>query len=138
MQGMDYKQKIGKRIRDARVERGWKLRELADATDNVVSVSRLNNYEHGTRMLGPSEAVLLGKALGKKAAYFLGVDDVQTIITVEEEALVRNWRTLPENERMTLFRRIEVQAMRYRDPVTDQQVEKHIPIPKKKPRKVRS
>lgn len=128
---MDYKQKIGKRIRAAREERGWKLRELADATDNVVSISRLNNYEHGTRMPGPSEAVLLGKALGKRPAYFLGVDDVQIPISAVEETLLKYWRALPENERMAVFRSLETQAMRYRDPVQDAQVAKHLGIPKK-------
>ena len=129
MQPMDYKKEIGKRIRTARLEKGWKLRELAEATDNIVSVSMLNNYEHGARMPKPREAVLLGAALGKRPAYFLGVDDVQTTISTTEEALVRNWRTLPENERMKLFRQIEVQAMRYRDPVQDAQVERHLPVP---------
>lgn len=134
MQGMDYKEKIGNRIRAAREERGWKLRELAEKTDNVVSVSRLNNYEHGARMPGPQEAVLLGKALSKRAAYFLGVDDVQTVITTEEETLIRNWRTLPENERMQLYREIEVHSMRYRDPITDQRVERHMPTTKARAR----
>lgn len=131
MQGMDYKAKIAKRIREAREERGWKLRELAEATDNVVSISRLNNYEHGARMPGPAEAVLLGKALGKRPAYFLGVDDVQLPITAIEEDLIRNWRALPENERMAMARQLEVTAMRYRDPVQNQKVEQHLPkVPK--------
>jgi transcriptional regulator with XRE-family HTH domain len=131
MQGMDYKDKIAKRIRAAREERGWKLRELAEATDNVVSISRLNNYEHGARMPGPAEAVLLGDALGKRPAYFLGVDDVQMPISPLEEALVRNWRTLPENERMELYRAIEVNAMRYRDPVQPHIAQRNLPRPPK-------
>lgn len=131
MQGMDYKEKIAKRLRTAREERGWKLRELAEATDNIVSISRLNNYEHGARMPGPAEAVLLGEALGKRPAYILGVDDVQMPISSVEEALVRNWRTLPENERMEIYRAIEVQALRYRDPIQGHIVEQHTPrIPK--------
>lgn len=131
MQGMDYKDKIAKRLRAAREERGWKLRELAEATDNIVSISRLNNYEHGARMPGPAEAVLLGEALGKRPAYILGVDDVQLPITPMEEALIKNWRTLPENERMALFRQLEVQAIAHRDPVQNQVVERHLPKLKK-------
>lgn len=131
MQGMDFKEKIAKRIRAARMDAGLTLRKLAEATDNIVSISRLNNYEHGTRMPGPAEAVLLGEALGIRPAYFLGVDDVQIPITPAEEALVRNWRALPENERMDVFRQLEVKAMRYRDPVQNQIVERHLPrIPK--------
>lgn len=133
MQGMDYKKEIGSRIRKCREEKGWKLRELAAATDNVVSISRLNNYEHGTRMPGPLEAVLLGKALDRRAAYFLGVDDVQIPITAIEEKLVRNWRSLPENERMKVYRSLQAAALQYRDPVQDAEVEKHIPAPKKVP-----
>jgi transcriptional regulator with XRE-family HTH domain len=129
LRGMDYKIEIGKRIRTAREERGLKLRELAALTDNLVSVSRLNNYEHGARMPGPQEAVLLGKALGKRPAFFLGVDDVQTHISTQEETLIRNWRTLPENERMKLFRQIELASMQHRDPVQDAMVEKHLPVP---------
>jgi transcriptional regulator with XRE-family HTH domain len=127
MQGMDYKQEIGKRIRAARKDRELTLRGLSEATDNIVSISRLNNYEHGARMPGPQEAVLLGKALGKRPAYFLGVDDVQIPISTVEEALVKNWRTLPENKRMEIYRQIELQAMQHRDPVSDADVEKHIP-----------
>lgn len=131
MQGMDYKDKIAQRIRSAREERGWKLRELADATDNIVSISRLNNYEHGARMPGPAEAVLLGEALGKRPAYFLGVDDVQLPISSEEESLIKNWRALPENERMAIFRGLEVQALRYRDPAQSHAVDRRLPpVPK--------
>lgn len=129
---MDYKKEIGRRIRAAREEKGWKLRELAEATEGVVSVSRLNNYEHGTRMPGPSEAVRLGRALDKRPAYILGVDDVQIAITPLEESLVRNWRTLSEKKRMEYFRHIEVDALQNRDPVQDTKVEKHLPIPKPK------
>lgn len=131
LRGMDYKTEIGRRIRTAREERGLKLRELAELTDNIVSVSRLNNYEHGARMPGPPEAVLLGKALGKRPAYFLGVDDVQTQITTQEEMLIRNWRALPENERMKIYRQLEHKALLYRDPVQDSVVEKHLPVPQK-------
>lgn len=131
MQGMDYKDKIAKRIKMAREERGWKLRELAQATDNIVSISRLNNYEHGARMPGPAEAVLLGEALGKRPAYFLGVDDVQLPISSEEESLIKNWRALPENERMAIYRGLEVQALRYRDPAQNQTVARALPaVPK--------
>lgn len=130
---MDYKRECGKRLKKAREERGWKMHELSDATGGVISVSRINNYEHGARMPGPSEAVLLAKALGKRPAYFLGVDDMQMVISVLEESLVRNWRALPENDRMRHFRQIENESLIHRDPVQDQQVEKHIPLPKKLP-----
>lgn len=127
MRGMDFKLEAGRRIRAAREERGLKLRELAELTDNLVSISRLNNYEHGARMPGPQEAVLLGKALGKRPAFFLGVDDVQTHISPLEEKLVRNWRTLPENVRMAIYRDVELKAMQHRDPIHNGQVEKHFP-----------
>jgi hypothetical protein len=45
-------------------------------------------------MPGPQEVVPLGRALGKRPAYFLGVDDVEIPISPVEEALVKNWRGL--------------------------------------------
>lgn len=121
---MNYKREIGKRISEAIEISGLKLREIAKMTEGLLSISKLNNYKHGTRMLGPAEAVLLGRVLGKRPAYFLGVDDVQLEISKTEEALVKNWRALNERDRMELYRKLELMAMSNRDPVQDQIVAK--------------
>lgn len=133
---MDYKKEIGRRIKLAREEKGWILEDLQRKTDDVLSVSRISNYEQGTRMPGPSEAVILAKALGKRAAWIMAVDDAQLPISLLEEALIRNWRTLTERDRMEFVREIELKAMQSRDPVPDQKVMRTIgPAPSGKGRK---
>jgi transcriptional regulator with XRE-family HTH domain len=120
---MDYKNESGERIRRARLEKGWTQEELSRRTDDVISLKRISHYEKGRRMAGPEEAVILAKALGKRTAYLMAVDDVQLPISVQEEALIKNWRTLNERDRMDLFRKVEALAMANRDPVPNQRVE---------------
>lgn len=134
---VDYKKEIGRRIRSARDERGWTLAELSRETNDVLSRTRIGNYETGERTPGPAEALVLAGALKVRAAYIMGVDDVQLHITTQEEALIRNWRTLPENQRMQYFRQLEQMAMAHRDPVTDARVEKHYPATPKERRKAK-
>ncbi len=135
--GVDYKKEIGKRIRLARDERGWTLAELSRETNDVLSRTRIGNYETGERTPGPAEALVLAGALKVRAAYIMGVDDVQLHITTQEESLIRNWRVLPENQRMQYFRQLEQMAMAHRDPITDAQVEKHFPAAPKHPKKIK-
>lgn len=127
---MDYKNEIGGRIRRAREGKNLTLAELSIKTGDVLTLKRINAYENGDRMPGPAEVVALGKALGVRPAYLMAIDDVQIPITAQEEALVRNWRTLNERDRMGIYRRVETLAMANRDPAADSQVEKHFPIPK--------
>lgn len=134
--GMDYAKLSGKRIFEARkLERDWTRRELSERTNGKISASQINNYEHGTRMLGPSEAVILGQALEKRPSYLLGVDDVQTVLTAEEEVLIRNWRELPGGARAEFFQKVESMAMIYRAPVKaeDMGTAWSAPKPKKAP-----
>jgi transcriptional regulator with XRE-family HTH domain len=128
---MDYKKEIGRRIRAAREEKSWTLADLERETGDVLSLKRINAYENGDRMPGPSEVVILSKALGVRPAYLMAIDDRQLPISKQEEALIRNWRTLPERERMDFFRSVEAQAYVHRDPVQDQVVEQHLPKPEK-------
>lgn len=112
---MDYKKEIGRRIREAREEKGWSLAQLSQKTGDVLSLQRIGAYEIGDRMPGPSEAVILAKALGKRAAYLMALDETQTPISPQEEKLVKNWRTLTERDRMHFYREIEQMAMVSRD-----------------------
>jgi transcriptional regulator with XRE-family HTH domain len=121
---VDFKKEIGRRIKEARREKGWTLVELARQTRDALSDTRIGNYETGERMPRPSEAVILGSALGKRPAYLMGLDDGQLVLTPLEEGLIRNWRKLPENERMGVFRRVEQLAMAFRDAVPDSRVER--------------
>jgi hypothetical protein len=107
---------------------------LERKTGDVLSISRISNYETGFRMPGPQEAAILGKALGKRSAWIMAVDDAQLPISLQEEALIRNWRTLNERERMDLYRKIEMAAMASRDPVSDRKVKESLgPVPARQP-----
>lgn len=116
---MDFKAEIGRRIKKTREERGWTLAQLARETDDVLTLKRINAYENGDRMPGPSEAVVLSKALKVRPSYLLAVDDTQIPILPIEEKLIRNWRTLNERDRMDVFRRVEALSLQNRDPAPD-------------------
>jgi transcriptional regulator with XRE-family HTH domain len=126
---MDYKEEIGRRIRRAREDKGWTLADLALETGDILTLKRISAYENADRMPGPAEAVILAKALGLRSAYIMAVDDRQLPITPQEETMIRNWRTLNERDRMEMFRKIEIMSVQNRDPVSDQAVERHIPMP---------
>lgn len=123
---MDYRKEIGARIAAARTEKGWTLKELAAKTNGKLDPNRISNYETGFRMPKPAEIVTLAKALGKRPAYMMCLEDAQLPITPQEETLIRNWRALPENERMDWFRKIDARAMTYRDPAPDHRVAKSL------------
>jgi transcriptional regulator with XRE-family HTH domain len=131
---MDYKEEIGRRLKSARQEKGWTLSELSLKTDDKIGLKRISSYENGDRMIGPQEAVILAKALEVRPAYLMAVDDTQMPITPQEEALVRNWRTLSEKDRMEVFRRVQTMALQSRDPVQDATVQRHLPIPQQHPK----
>lgn len=120
---MDYKKEIGARIRAAREAKGLKLREVAARVNDLLDLKRINAYENGVRMPGPQEAVILSKVLGVRPAYLMGLEDET------EEKLVRNWRTLSERDRMSIFRKVEALALTSRDPIADAEVERHLPRP---------
>lgn len=122
---MDYKKEIGRRIRAARGE--MTLSDLAQKTGDVLTLKRINAYENGDRMPGPGEVVILAKALRVRPAYLMALEDHQLPISPQEETMIRNWRTLTERDRMAIFRKIETFSMASRDPVSDAQVERHIP-----------
>lgn len=71
---MDIKTKIGRRIAEARRERGYTLKQLAAKTVDLKS-SRISNWEQGTRTPGPNETKQLARALGIAPAYLLCLTD---------------------------------------------------------------
>jgi len=121
---MDYKKVIGERIRRAREARNWSQVDLARETGDILSDTRIGNYETGFRMPGPYEVVILGKHLGVKPSYLMALDDSLVQFTQQEEALIKNLRSLSEKDRMTYFRKIEADAMQSRDPVPDAKASK--------------
>lgn len=114
---MDYKAEIGRRIREARDAKDWTLERLSDETGGVLSKTRINGYENGDKLPGPEVIARLAKVLGRRAAYMMALEDKI------EEALLRNWWTLSERDRMEFFRKLETAAMQSRDPVPDYKLE---------------
>lgn len=127
---MDYKKESGARVQRLRLEKGWTLRELSTKTGDVLLPTRISNYETGLRLLGQQEAVILAKALETRPSYLMAVEDTQLPINRDEETLVKNWRRLPENERMKFYRQIEQLAIAYRDIPTMELA--HIPTPRER------
>lgn len=73
---MNIKQRIGKRIKEARNKRGITIKELA-AEIGDFSPARIGNWEQGTRCPGPSEIKILASHLSVSASYLLCFTDNQ-------------------------------------------------------------
>lgn len=71
----DWAVKIAERLKDLREGRKLTLAQLAEETGGRLSKQRIGNYEQGTRMPGPKEAVVLAEALGVSAARVLCLDE---------------------------------------------------------------
>lgn len=117
--GMNYKEEIGRRIKESRESKGLSLEGLSKATGGRLSKSRISNYEQGIRMPGPAEANILAEALGVDASFLMCLQQVFTTQAIE---LMRNWMALPEKDRLQYFRRIQVLALAYREPVPDEKL----------------
>ena len=73
---MDLTKKIGWRLREVRTGQDLSLAELFVRTGDVLSKSRISNYEQGLRRPGIEEAQTLAAALGTvSATYLLCFDD---------------------------------------------------------------
>lgn len=119
---MNYKKEAGRRLKAAREDKGWTLGELSKRLGNILSPSRLSNYEQGTRMIGVREALALHSVLGVQPSHLLCVDIEEGEMTPQEMELLRNFRALPEKDRADYARRIGVLALAYREPVPDEKL----------------
>jgi transcriptional regulator with XRE-family HTH domain len=127
----EWRRRIGLRVKELRESRDWSLADLEKRLRGRLSKSRLSNYEQGIRLLGPEEALLLGAAFDVPPAYILCVDDDMLLDKVERQ-LVKDFRALPERDRMDYARRIGGLAATYRDAVPDERVAKFLlPAPVK-------
>lgn len=63
---------LGERLRLYRLAKGFSMDDLVEATRGAISKQALSKYENGKMNPSPSKLVLLAKALGVKAARFLG------------------------------------------------------------------
>ena len=116
--------RIGRRLAQLRNEKKLTLEELAKATDDLLSKSRLSNYEQGTRRLAIEDAVILARELGSSAAYLLCLDDDKSDLSKDERTLISNLRSLPGQEQAAYRRRIATLALAYREPVPDEKIVK--------------
>ncbi|KRA52455.1 transcriptional regulator [Pseudoxanthomonas sp. Root65] len=69
----------GKRLRSARLAKGWTQADLAKRigmVDTVSGATRVSRYETGTHDPDPATAEALAKALGLPLAYFHATSDV--------------------------------------------------------------
>ena len=71
---MHIREKIGVRICEIRKSQGLTIQALSKKI-GVLSAARISNWENGTRMPGPKEALLLAKALNVAASYLLCLSD---------------------------------------------------------------
>lgn len=131
VRSMDWKKKIGNRIREARDEAMLTLEQVSEKTHGVLKPSRINNYEKGIRLLKPQEALLLAGVYRKEAAWLMCLEGGD--MTDQERDLLNNWRALPENYRNDYARRIQALALVYKEPAPDERVkEKLYPKPAKR------
>ena len=72
--GMTTKEESGRRIKRARQSKGMTLDQVCISVPGL-TVSRLSNWEQGTRMIGVDEAKRLAPALGVTAGYLLTLED---------------------------------------------------------------
>jgi transcriptional regulator with XRE-family HTH domain len=105
---LDLKQEVGKRIAQARRALGWTQSELS------LRIGRAKNtiasYEQGTRLPGPTEAALLGDALGVSPAYLLVIDGDEMQLLDAEAEMVRLMRQLPPEEQAKMRKLLEGRA----------------------------
>lgn len=112
--------KIGQRIRDARDEKRWRLRELA--VHAGLSETRLGNYETGERMPGPSEILAIAGAVGESPAYLMGLTDDQKPDEVrngKEAALLQLYRTVEPEDRRRALERLGALALLKKEAIQD-------------------
>lgn len=86
---MDIKKKIGERILQSRKKLGLSIKALSEKT-GTLAAARIGNWENGTRSPGPTEAMILARALNVAASYLLCLsDDERGEIKIPELLLSR-------------------------------------------------
>ena len=100
---MDLTKKIGLRLRDVRKRQGLSLAELSSRTGDVLSKSRISNYEQGLRRMGIEEAQMLAAALDTVSATYLLCLDDDSFLSDEEQVLIEQFRRADERGRATVL-----------------------------------
>jgi Zn-dependent peptidase ImmA (M78 family) len=84
---------FGKRVKQARVMKGWSLAKLREHMENPVSVAALSKYEKGLSMASSKVLISLSKALDVSMDYFFRAFEVEL-----ERIRFRKLSTLPKRE----------------------------------------
>ena len=109
---MDLTKKIGWRLREVRSGQGLSLAELPVRTGDVLSKSRISNYEQGLRRPGIEEAQTLAAALGTVSATYLLCFDDGGLLSEEEQVLIERFRQADARGRATVLAVAESEAHR--------------------------
>jgi len=114
-------QVAGARISALRKERAWSRMELARLTgydpatgEGGLSDTRLANYERGIRQIGLEEAMVLADVFLVSPAFIVGFTSIRFRLTPQERELITDFRSMPEVERESLFRTVQVRSLSYR------------------------
>ena len=95
--------RIGLRLRAERHRLELSLSQLATATGNKLSKSRISNYEQGIRRLGIESAVILSKALGGVSPIYLLCLDDHRMLSDDEQRLIELYRRADRQGRRCLL-----------------------------------
>lgn len=71
---MNIKEKIGQRIKEERLAKGFTLKNLVELTEDLKQ-TRISNWERGNRTPGPEEIKQLARALEVSPAYLMCLTD---------------------------------------------------------------
>ncbi|SDX60217.1 helix-turn-helix domain-containing protein [Thiocapsa roseopersicina] len=103
---------IGLRLRAERHRRKLSLSQLAALTGDILSKSRISNYEQGTRRMGIEEAVLLARALGDVSPVYLMCLEDSDPLPIDEINLLTLYRASDERGRAMIDSVAESEADR--------------------------
>lgn len=105
---MTTKEESGARIKRIREKRDLTLQQVSDATGGAISVSRLSNFEQGTRMMSVDAAKAIAPVLGTTPEYLLTLTDIEP--DPQEVALIEFYRACDNRGKMAAIRVAEEQA----------------------------
>lgn len=107
MDTKELTQAIGNRLRAARAAQQLSLSQLSEKTQkmgNMLSKSRISNYEQGIRRMGIEQARILAQALGTvSAVYLLCLEDSEPELSLDEQRLLCNFRAASSTGRLRVL-----------------------------------
>jgi transcriptional regulator with XRE-family HTH domain len=102
---MDIKIETGRRLKEARLKRKLKLREVCEQIPGLEKTT-LSNWENGIRLVSIEDAKKLAEVYKVSAAYLLTLEDAQT---QKEKVLLEYYRACDERGQATVLRAAELE-----------------------------